>query len=66
MVAQKLKAERDAAFAALGDQWVKLTHGDVVIDELFTLWGTIGGNVTVVKNGKFYLRGELFGSMIVR
>lgn len=39
--------------------------GDLTIDELFTLWGTIGGNVTVIKGGKFYLRGELFGSMIV-
>jgi len=39
--------------------------GDVVVYEPFTLWGSIGGNVTVIQGGKFYLRGAIYGNMIV-
>ena len=45
VVAQKLKAERDATFAALGDQWVKLTHGDVVIAAITSCTNTSNPSV---------------------
>jgi cytoskeletal protein CcmA (bactofilin family) len=40
-------------------------RGDVVVYEPFTLWGSVGGNVTVVEGGKFYLRGAIYGNLIV-
>jgi cytoskeletal protein CcmA (bactofilin family) len=39
--------------------------GDCNIDELYTLWGMIVGDVTVVENGKFYLRGSVYGDLTV-
>jgi cytoskeletal protein CcmA (bactofilin family) len=39
--------------------------GDVVVYEPFTLWGSIGGNVTVIQGGKFYLRGSIYGNLLV-
>ena len=39
--------------------------GDVVVYEPFTLWGSIGGNVKVIKGGKFYVRGAIYGNMEV-
>ena len=39
--------------------------GDVVVYEPYTLWGTVGGKVTVVDGGKFYLRGSIYGDLIV-
>lgn len=39
--------------------------GNVTINELYTLWGSIAGDVTVVDGGKFYLRGSIYGSLIV-
>lgn len=39
--------------------------GDVVVYEPFTLWGSIGGNVTVIDGGKFYCRGVIYGKMDV-
>ena len=39
--------------------------GDVVISEPMELWGTVGGNVTVVRGGKLYLRGTICGSLLV-
>jgi cytoskeletal protein CcmA (bactofilin family) len=39
--------------------------GDVVVYEEFTLWGTIGGSVKVIKGGKFYVRGMIYGAMEV-
>jgi len=39
--------------------------GDVVVYEPFTLWGSVGGNVTVIEGGKFYLRGAIYGDMTV-
>lgn len=38
--------------------------GDVVVYEPFTLWGSIGGNVTVIKGGKFYVRGSIYGNLV--
>jgi hypothetical protein len=39
--------------------------GDQTINELYTLWGMIVGNVTVVEGGKLYLRGSIFGSLTI-
>jgi len=39
--------------------------GNVKINELYTLWGTIAGDVTVVDGGKFYQRGTIYGSLTV-
>jgi len=39
--------------------------GDLVINELCTLWGRLAGNVTVAAGGKFYLRGRVFGDLKV-
>jgi cytoskeletal protein CcmA (bactofilin family) len=39
--------------------------GDVVVYEHFTLWGSIGGNVTVIQGGKLYVRGSIYGNMSV-
>jgi cytoskeletal protein CcmA (bactofilin family) len=39
--------------------------GDVVVYEPFTLWGLIGGNVTVIQGGKLYLRGSVYGNLTV-
>ncbi|HEY1628521.1 MAG TPA: hypothetical protein VGF52_01610 [Tepidisphaeraceae bacterium] len=39
--------------------------GDVVVYEPFTLWGSIGGNVSVIQGGKFYLRGSVYGDLSV-
>jgi len=39
--------------------------GDCNIDELYTLWGMIVGDVTVVDDGKLYLRGSIYGDLIV-
>jgi cytoskeletal protein CcmA (bactofilin family) len=37
--------------------------GNHVIDELYTLWGMIVGNVSVIENGKLYLRGSIYGDL---
>ncbi len=39
--------------------------GDMVVYEPFTLWGSAGGNVTVIEGGKFYSRGLIYGNLIV-
>lgn len=39
--------------------------GDQVINEPFTLWGSIAGDVTAVKGSKLYVRGAIYGSLIV-
>jgi len=40
--------------------------GDITIDEPYTLWGSIAGDVTVSKGAKFYMRGAIYGSMTVK
>ena len=40
-------------------------RGDTVIDEPYTLWGSIAGDVTAVKGSKFYVRGPIYGSLTV-
>ena len=39
--------------------------GDVVVYEDFTLWGSVGGNVSVIDGGKFWLRGSVYGNVNV-
>jgi predicted acyltransferase (DUF342 family) len=39
--------------------------GPLVVHEPFTLWGTVGGTVTVVEGGKFYMRGSIYGNLNV-
>ena len=39
--------------------------GNTVIDEPYTLWGSIAGDVTAVKGSKFYMRGAIYGSLTV-
>jgi len=39
--------------------------GDVVVYEPFTLWGSIAGNVKVIKGGKLYVRGSVYGNLSV-
>ena len=37
----------------------------MVVYEPFTLWGSVGGNVSVIKDGKFYHRGSIYGNLTV-
>jgi cytoskeletal protein CcmA (bactofilin family) len=37
--------------------------GDFVVNEPMTLWGSVGGNLTVAEGGKFYLRGAVYGDV---
>ena len=39
--------------------------GDVIVYEPWNLWGSVGGKVTVVQNGKLYVRGAIYGDLIV-
>ena len=39
--------------------------GNQVINEAYTLWGTIAGDVTAVKGSKLYVRGAIYGNLIV-
>ena len=39
--------------------------GNTVIDEPYTLWGSIAGDVTAVKGSKFYMRGAIYGDLTV-
>jgi cytoskeletal protein CcmA (bactofilin family) len=39
--------------------------GDVVVYEDFTLWGSVGGNVSVIAGGKLWLRGSIYGNLSV-
>jgi hypothetical protein len=39
--------------------------GDVIVYEPWNLWGSVGGKVTVVQNGKLYVRGAIYGDLVV-
>ena len=39
--------------------------GPLVVHEPMELWGTVGGTVTVVEGGKFYMRGSIYGDLNV-
>src|SRR5450432_1518563 len=38
--------------------------GDVVVYEEYTLWGSVGGNIHIIKGGKLYLRGTVYGNLL--
>ncbi len=40
--------------------------GDITIEEPYTLWGSIAGDVTAAAGSKFYMRGAIYGSLIVK
>jgi cytoskeletal protein CcmA (bactofilin family) len=37
--------------------------GDYTVSEDLTLWGSVGGNVTVAEGVKFYHRGAIYGDI---
>ena len=39
--------------------------GNVVINEPYTLWGSIAGNVTATDGAKLYVRGAIYGNLTV-
>ena len=39
--------------------------GDWTVAEPTTLWGSVGGNVTVAEGGKLYMRGAVYGDILV-
>lgn len=39
--------------------------GDIIVSEELTLWGSVGGNVTVGEGGKLYMRGACYGDITV-
>ena len=39
--------------------------GEIGINEPYTLWGSIAGDVNVGKGGKFYMRGAIYGNLNV-
>jgi cytoskeletal protein CcmA (bactofilin family) len=39
--------------------------GDWTVAEPITLWGSVGGNVTVAEGGKLYMRGAVYGDILV-
>ena len=39
--------------------------GDWTVAEAITLWGSVGGNVTVAEGGKLYMRGAVYGDILV-
>jgi cytoskeletal protein CcmA (bactofilin family) len=39
--------------------------GDIVIYEPYELWGSVGGDVKVIKGGKLYVRGTIYGNLLV-
>lgn len=39
--------------------------GNIVVYEPYELWGSVGGDVKVIKGGKFYLRGTIYGNLLV-
>jgi predicted acyltransferase (DUF342 family) len=39
--------------------------GDTVVNEPYTLWGSVSGDVTAIKGSKFYMRGAIYGNLVV-
>lgn len=39
--------------------------GDMTVDDKFTLWGGVTGDLRVVEGGKCYVRGNVGGDLIV-
>jgi len=40
--------------------------GNITIEEPYTLWGSIAGDVTAGEGSKFYMRGAIYGSLTVK
>jgi cytoskeletal protein CcmA (bactofilin family) len=40
-------------------------RGNTIIEEAFTLWGSIAGDVTAINKSKFYCRGTIYGDLTV-
>jgi cytoskeletal protein CcmA (bactofilin family) len=40
-------------------------HGNIEVEEKYTLWGTVHGDVRVLDGGKMYVRGSIYGDLIV-
>lgn len=40
-------------------------RGNQIIEEAYTLWGTIAGDVTAINKSKFYARGTIYGDLSV-
>jgi predicted acyltransferase (DUF342 family) len=40
--------------------------GNQTIEEPYTLWGSIAGDVTASDGAKFYMRGAIYGSLVVK
>ena len=39
--------------------------GNQIIEEPYTLWGSIAGDVTAINKSKFYVRGSIYGDLTV-
>lgn len=39
--------------------------GDLTVDDKFTLWGAVTGDLRVIEGGKVYVRGNVGGDLIV-
>lgn len=39
--------------------------GDLMVYEPFTLWGSVGGNAKVLRDGRLYVRGVVYGNLDV-
>src|SRR5690349_10435085 len=39
--------------------------GNLVISEALDLWGSVGGDVSIIEGGKLYMRGGVYGNMTV-
>lgn len=37
--------------------------GNILINEPYTLWGSIAGTVTALQGSKFYMRGTIYGDL---
>jgi len=46
------------------EEWGEL-QGNQILGEPYTLWGSVAGDVTVVKGAKFYMRGSVYGDLTV-
>jgi cytoskeletal protein CcmA (bactofilin family) len=40
--------------------------GNITIEEPYTLWGSIAGDVTASEGSKFYMRGAIYGSLTIK
>lgn len=55
---------RHGSYSEMRDERGHLA-GNQTINEPYTLWGSIAGDVTAVKGSKLYVRGAIYGSLNV-